>query len=261
MKKKKISQQYFFVDEAGDPTFYNSKGEYIVGQEGCSKVLLLGFIRTEKPKELRKSLARLHKEIMADEYLKSIPSIAKKTSKGFHAKDDCPEVREKVFKLITQLDFSAEFIVARKIESLFINKHKRKENIFYDDLITHLFRNKLHLAEKNTVYFATRGSKNRQAPLEDAIQVAINLFEEKWDIKNESDTIVYAQKPSDEPCLQIVDYMNWAVQRAFHKEEERYFEFVKDKVSFLLDIYDFQKYPKNFYNRQNAFSLNKISPV
>ena len=44
-----------------------------------------------------------------------------KTKKYFHAKDDTPEVREKVFKMIANFDLKAEFIVARKKEKIFKN--------------------------------------------------------------------------------------------------------------------------------------------
>jgi len=55
--------------------------------------------------------------------------------------------------------------------------------------------------------------------------------------------------------------MNWAVQRAFIKKDLRYYNYIKDKVSFVCDIYDFDKYPNNFYNKSNPFDVNKISPL
>lgn len=259
MQSKTNNKLCFFVDEAGDATFYNKRGRYIVGDEGCSKILLLGFIKTEDPKPLRKAIAELREEITKDRYLEKIPSL-KKTMILFHAKDDCPEVRERFYKLIANLDFKAEFIVARKIESIFQKRHKGKENIFYDDLTIKLFQNKLHLAEENDIYFAVRGNKTRQEPLESAIQTAILTFENKWDTKVDSKVNVFPQTPSGEPCLQIADYMNWAVQRAFIKKEDRYFKFVEEKISFVADIYDFNNYPKNFYNKKNKFELTKTSP-
>jgi len=39
MKQTEEKQIWFFVDEAGDPTFYDRSGNLIVGQEGCSKIL------------------------------------------------------------------------------------------------------------------------------------------------------------------------------------------------------------------------------
>ena len=79
-----------------------------------------------------------------------------KTLVSFHAKDDSPEIREKVFKTIVDLDFTAELFVGRKIQNIFKVRHHRRENKFYDDLISKLFENKLHLAKHNEIFFAVR---------------------------------------------------------------------------------------------------------
>ena len=260
MIKRKKSTNYFFVDESGDPYFYNRYGDFIVGKEGCSKILILGFIRTEKPEVIRQTIINLREEIKKDEYLKSIPSI-KKSIVAFHATDDCPEVREKVYKAIIKLPFKAEFVVGRKIESIFTKRHKRKPNLFYDDLITKLFQNQLHKAKKNIIYFSVRGNRVRQGPFEDAIRKAVFTFENKHNIKIDSEVKIFPQRPEGEPCLQVIDYMNWAIQRAFIKKEMRYYNFVKDKISLIFDIYDFKKYPKNYYHKRNPFDVNKLSPL
>ncbi|OGN29932.1 MAG: hypothetical protein A3A33_01250 [Candidatus Yanofskybacteria bacterium RIFCSPLOWO2_01_FULL_49_25] len=137
-KKALKEKLYFFVDEAGDATFYNQYGRLIVGEEGCSKILLLGFIKTEHPGILRNAVLNLQKEI------------------------------------------------------------------------------------------------------------TVNIM---------------PQSPVGEPCLQIADYMNWAVQRAFVKGEDRYLKFVEDKITYLCDVYDFDKYPKNFYSKTNKFDITKMSPL
>ena len=258
---KKINKtDYFFVDEAGDPTFFNRFGKNIVGTEGCSKILLLGFIKTDDPDILRKEILKLQSEVVNDPYYSGVPSL-QKTKICFHAKDDIPEIREKVYRIITSLNFKTEFFVARKLDKVFLDRHKGKENLFYDDLITKLFENKLHKADKSVIYFATRGNKTRQKPLEDAIEKATLTFEKKWGIKVDGQIKVLPQSPVGEPCLQIVDYMNWAVQRVFTKGEQRFYKLVEDKISFLVDIYDFDKYPKNYYNRKNPFDITKISPL
>jgi hypothetical protein len=252
---------YFFVDESGDPTFYNKEGKYIVGGEGCSKILILGFVMTSNPKILRQSIINLMEEISKDEYLKNIPSLKRTLAEGFHAKNDTPEIREKFFKLIKTLDFKAELFVARKIENLFLKRHQGKEGLFYDDMIIKLFENKLHLKPTNYLYFAVRGNKKRQAPLNNAIITARNVFEKKYNKKIDSEYTVIPQTPTGEPCLQITDYINWAVYRAFTRGEERYINYIIEKISLIVDIYDFGKYPKNYYNRNNKFSIKKISPL
>jgi len=221
---------------------------------------LLGFIKTEHPGILRNAVLNLQKEIIADAYYKNIPSI-KKTAIAFHAKNDTPEIREKFYKLIVTLDFKAEFIVARKKESIFRKRHKGKESLFYDDLIVKLFENKLHLAEESNIYFAVRGNRTRQAPLEEAIETAKLNFESKWETSIDGKINIMPQSPVGEPCLQIADYMNWAVQRAFVKGEDRYLTFVEDKITYLCDVYDMDKYPKNFYSRSNKFDITKMSPL
>ncbi len=123
-----------------------------------------------------------------------------------------------------------------------------------------LFEKNLH-QKNNVIYFSKRGSKTKQHHIQQAIQAAILNFEQKHNIQVETQTKTYIQTPSDEPCLQIIDYMNWIIYRAYTKKEMRYFEFLKEKVSFICDIYDFEKYPKNFYSRKNIFDISKISEL
>ncbi len=250
---------YFFVDESGDSTFFNKKGECLLDQNLVSPILILGFITTNDPISLRRELIRLKEEIITDEYLQAIPSLTK-TKIAFHAKDDAPEVREKVFKLLKTLDYKAEFIVARKRLDIFIKRHKKDEDIFYNELIARLFERKLH-KQNNVIYFSKRGNKLKQKHIESAIQTAVINFEYKHNTKVESDTKVLVQVPSDEPCLQIIDYMNWIVQRAFIRQEMRYFDYLREKVSFICDIYDFDKYPNSFYSKSNPFDAKKITPL
>lgn len=260
MKTPKDGEQYFFVDESGDPYFYDRYGRSVLETGGCSNILILGFIRTDNPVEIRRQLQSLRTEISNDEYLAKIPSM-KETLKTFHAKDDCPEVREKVFKLIKTLDFKCQMILARKIENIFVKSHKKNPNSFYDYLITLLFQNQLHEVKTNTIFFATKSNKARRIPLEKAINESIKAFEARCKIKVDTQIQIQPQTPFGEPCIQVIDYMNWALYRAYTKEESRYLEFVQDKISLITDIYDFAKYPKNYYSRKNVFSLDKITPL
>lgn len=260
MKKAEEKTTYFFVDESGDPTFYDRKGNLIVGKEGCSKILILGFIKTGVPEKLRQEIEGLRKRLLADPYLSGIPSI-KKTAVAFHAKDGCPEVRQGVFKLLARLDFKTEIYVARKIEKTFKLKYHSKEELFYDDLISKLFENHLHQGEKIFIYFAKRGLKSRQKPLEQAIFKAKYKFQQKYKRKIVSDIFIQAQSPEGEPCLQIIDYINWAIFRAYTRGEMRFYKTVEQKVSLIVDIFDLKKYPKNYYTKRNPFSPEKISPL
>ena len=256
----KFMNNYFFVDESGDTIFYDRKGNWIVGNEnGSSKILLMGFIRTTEPEFLRKKLNELRAVLINDDYLKDIPSM-EKTAVAFHAKDDCPEVRYHVFKLLKDLPFSCNIVVARKSEKIF-NKFNGNTQELYDSLITHLFKNILQLSNNNYIYIATRGSRKRQAPLEDAIHNALLYTEAKLQHPINSSQKILPQTPSGESCLQIIDYCNWAIQRAFIKSDMRYYNYLKEKFGLIVDLYDFKDGWKNFYNKKNPFDTNKISPL
>lgn len=79
-----------FVDEAGDPAFYGKGKSIIVGSEGCSRTLMLGFIECGDPQQIRDALSAIRTMVAGDKYLAGIPSVSKSLI-AFHAKDDCPE--------------------------------------------------------------------------------------------------------------------------------------------------------------------------
>lgn len=260
MKRPQDGHNWFFVDESGDPTFYNREGKLIVGQEGCSAILLLGFVETTDPHTLRQSLLQMQHDIVNDPYFQGVPSL-ERTKIAFHAKDDLPEIRYRVYKHLATLDFRTQFVVARKSERLFQSQFNGNQNVFYDSLVTRLFQNVLHRYHTNTIIFAKRGSRDRQEPLEQAIQQGKARFEATWDKAVDTKITIQAQRPLGEPCLSIIDYMNWAVYRAFTKGEMRFFDTVADKVSLLVDLYDYKQYPKNWYGKKNPFHINKITPL
>jgi hypothetical protein len=97
--------------------------------------------------------------------------------------------------------------------------------------------------------------------LEQAIHAGVVRFESQWGKTVQTVYSVQPQTAVGEPCLQVIDYMNWAVYRAFVKREMRYYRFVQDKVSLLVDLYDRANYPRNWYSRANPFDIDKASPL
>ena len=45
------------MDESGDPVFYDAQGNLIIGEPGCSQLLIIGFIETQEPKLIRQGSA------------------------------------------------------------------------------------------------------------------------------------------------------------------------------------------------------------
>ena len=88
----------------------------------------------------------------------------------------------------------------------------------------------MHKNQENLIYFSKRGSRKRQKPLEHALKSGVRAFEERWNVKVETQFAVQSQSPVGEPCLQLIDYMNWAVYRVFTKNEIRYLNYINEKI-------------------------------
>jgi len=263
LKKTEQKTVYFFVDESGDPNFYGKGGDIIVGQPGCSRVLLLGFVRVEQPEPIRERLAELQYQIAHDPYFKDIPSISK-TLKAFHAKDDCPEIRMMVYKTLAGHNFAAQVVVARKVERMFRSRYKGNRDKFYEDLVGRLFQNETHKAESNNIVFSKRGNKIQQHTMRAAIEAGVERFRQKWGTDVSTQLNIETLRSSQDFMLQVVDYANWAVQRAFERGEMRYFNFLSDKFELVLDVFDKKNYKGgcNFYDRnKNPFEIKKASPL
>lgn len=259
MKKPKDGESYFMVDEAGDPTFYNSEGRCIVGEFGCSPILILGFIETQNPAPLRRAVLDLHAKVIADPFLSNLPS-ARKTAIAFHANKDAPEVRYLFCDLLRQLEFKAQLIVVQKIENVFRQRYGGKENKLYDDLVTRLFERVLHRFKYNEIIFAQRGSRPRTKPLEKAVWRAKGRFEKRCNVgRDETSFKILSQGLKGEPCLSIVDYINWAVYRAFVAGDDRYYHVLQPKISFLLtrDMPTLQ----HIYTRKKPFDTKRAAPL
>ncbi len=72
------------------------------------------------------------------------------------------------------------------------------------------------------------------------------------------------QNPHTEPLLNVADYFCWAIQRVFEKGEMRYYNYLREKVSLVIDLNDPAAGPgqwTNYYKPTHPLtSANKISP-
>ena len=257
MKKVIDGETNFFVDEFGDPVFYDKRGRLIVGTEGCSLILGLGFVEIADPGAARRAILALQADIMSDSYLNKIPSVVNHTSIAFHAAKDVPEVRYLMYRLIRNLPFKAQFVVSCKSEMIFRELYNSNENLYYDKMVARLFSTVLHRVKNNKICFSSRGSRKRRLPLEQAILKAREDFREYYRAQIIGTTFeVQAQSPGGEPCLSIIDYMAWALQRAYIRGEQRYYEYIADKISYICDLRDSGT---TRYSRKKPLDINRAA--
>ena len=96
--------------------------------------------------------------------------------------------------------------------------------------------------------------------MQEAIGNAIETFKTKWHKENSSQIRIIIQKNSEEPLLWAADYVLWTIQRAYEKGEFGHYNFLKDKINLVHDIFDTEKYPKNYYSQKNPLEAKKNRP-
>jgi hypothetical protein len=245
-------RRHYFVDEAGDPTLFDARGRVLVGQPGCSRYFMMGVLDVADPAALSVELGALRQTLMNDPYFSGVPSMQperRKTALAFHAKDDLPEVRREVFRVLLQHD--VRFIaVVRDKQSVLAYVRQRNQvdaayhyrpNELYDSLVARLFKNRLHLSPEVDVCFAERGRSDRSAALMQALQRARQRFEVKWGRSVNSAISARQASPASEAALQAVDYFLWALQRRFERNEGRFLELVWPKVGLVHAVDEIER--------------------
>ncbi|MHC4573692.1 MAG: DUF3800 domain-containing protein [Planctomycetota bacterium] len=261
----------YFVDEAGDPILFNKRRQIIVGKEGVSRVFMVGVAYLPDPKLAYNKLEQLRAELLADPYFRNVPSMrpsAKKTAVYFHAKDDPPEVRREVFKLLPELGAKVQVAIRRKeylvktAQTLYKLGRKLSPDEVYDDLVKRLFKNLLHKADENRIVFARRGKASRQHGLQNAIGRAKANFERKTGVCSKSKVVILSAYPSESAGLQVIDYHLWALQRMFERGEDRFFRLLAAAFRLVMDLDDTRNRPYGeWYSDSNQLDLKKIKPA
>lgn len=266
-KKNKIGT-HRFLDEAGDTTFYGKGSTNIVGKNGVSICFIIGSVKFKEPLEpLRKKIIELQEKVASDPYY-HVPSVIKKRNGAgyyFHATDDLPEIRKLFFDFIKQIDCSFEAIVAEKKIERFETKHKGKEEYFYADMLSHLLKNKLSAKEEKLVLnISARGKSTKNHNLELSLAKAKQRHNNRSNAGAVTTNVVFnITYPTKDPLLNVADYFCWTIQRVFEKGETRFYDYLKEKISMVIDVYDVEKYDgfRNYYGPKNPLtSANKKSP-
>jgi hypothetical protein len=237
----------YFVDEAGDAVLFGARGQARIGTEGCSRYFMLGVAHIAEPVGLGKSLHELRAKLLADPFFVNVPSFdpqRKKTALFFHAKNDLPEVRERVFRLLEGFEIRVHAVIRDKRSLLEEVKklsqtetsYRYNENDIYDDCTSLLFQDLLYRGDSNTIIFARRGKDKRIAALGDALDHARLRYENAGGEVAIGPTTADAAYPDESAGLQAIDYCLWALQRKYERGEERFYKFLESKFEAVIEL-------------------------
>lgn len=261
---------HYFVDEAGDGTLFNRRKQLVVGNPGCSRYFLSGLLEVANAASLAQALETLRSELLADSYLSKIPSMkvgSGKTALAFHAKDDCPEVRREVFRLLVvqEVRFFAVVRDKQRIAALVRERnlhaptYRYHPNQLYDRCVSRLFKQRLHQESAYSICFAKRGVKPRTEALSAALLHARQNFRSSNPGNAQPPIEILPSEPRQSVCLQAADYLLWALQRLYERGDDRYWDFVASKANLVHDIDDVNRNDCGvYYTRSNPLSAEKL---
>ena len=154
-----LAMRHFFVDEAGDLTLFDRRGRSMLGRDGVSQYFMVGVAEIRNPAVVGSRLDTLRRDLMSDPYLPGACSMhfeRRKTALAFHAKDDLPEVRWRVYERLRRLDIKVAVALRRKVvleaqaRALFQKTgRKLRPDDVYDALVTQLFIGRFRDDAKN----------------------------------------------------------------------------------------------------------------
>jgi len=263
----------YFVDEAGDGTLFNKRKQTVVGREGCSTCFILGALEVVDPARLDQEIESLRSTLRADPYLAKVPSMQperRKTAIAFHAKDDCAEVRREVYRLLMEHDMRFFAVVRHKrviVEKVLEHNkthpgYRYHPNQLYDRCVSRLFRDRLHKEGGYVIQFSRRGNRTRSKALGKAIEHARNNLRRKWGISATAPIEIVAATPGESGGLQAVDYFLWALQRLYERGENRYWEYIAEKVGLVYDVDDTRENEYGaYYTKRNPLTLEECKKI
>ena len=141
----------------------------------------------------------------------------KKTSRFFHAKDDMPEVRLHVFRVLRQhgVRFSAvvkdklallESVRARQAaESAY--RYRADGHELYDSMMRSLFARVGRFSHHRYITFAVRGNKPRTHVLTETLKEVERESKNQFRLSPHKDTTVRSAYPWEHAGLQACDYL------------------------------------------------------
>lgn len=239
----------YYVDEAGDGVLFGPKGRNRLNDADARKFFILGMVQLADHRKVERLLTELRQYLLSHPLYATIPSLqpeAGKTARFFHAKDDHPEVRAKVFELLLAQDFKFYAVVKdmRAVLDYVTGRNQMHANYryhpneLYDLTVRMLFKNRLHQHDKVHVTFARRGKSDRTASLRKELETARQKFLSKWNIQHKSEITIQPAYPWEEVGLQVADYCLWALQRCYENHEARFLHALWPKVSLVHDVDD-----------------------
>lgn len=236
---------YIFIDESGKPEVYSAQGVNLVEARTATKFLILAAVRCVNQLLIQQQITDFKANLLHDEQLNKIFSPAYALD-NFHAQTDYPQVKERFYRFICDLDIKVDVLVVEKLKCY--EMLKRNPGKLYGVMTGQLLKNLLHHAERTEVIFSRKDSKLklRQELEVEVERIRLEYLSQHPNIESQI-SINYQHNPHyTHSGLQIADYIAYAIFQVFENNNRQWYEIIKNKVGKVQDICN-----KKYFTRSN----------
>jgi len=240
-----VSESFIFLDESGKPEVFSAKGINLVEKGYASKFLVLVAIRVENQLKLQQEITEFRLKLLKDKELTKIFSSSYALD-SFHASNDYPEVKERFYKFINDLDIKINILVVEKLKCF--PALQRNPGRLYGVMSGQLLKNLCHQTERTEIIFSRKDSKLKlRKELEREVEIRRLEFMQEHPNLSKTIQLSYFHNPHyTHGGLQVADYIAYAVFKVFEDGEQRWYEIIKDEIRIIQDICN-----KKYFTRSN----------
>lgn len=200
-----------YLDESGDLGFDFTK-------KGTSKFFILTFLFTENKKPIEKIIKKIH-------------SGFKKSQKSkltmLHAIKEKPVTRQRLLKQLALTECRIMTICLNKKN--LSDKIKNDKSVLYNYgtniLLDRIYSKKIIKNLDNIILIASKRETNKYLNTNFKEYLKKNI-EDKHGIK----ISIEIKTPAEEKILQVVDFVSWAIYRRYEKNDNNYYQIIKNKI-------------------------------
>jgi Protein of unknown function (DUF3800) len=155
----------------------------------------------------------------------------------FHATADKQEIRDAVFKLIRDCDFTVQATIMEKSKAQ--PQVRISHERFYQYGWLYHFRygvaRRVRPRDELLITAASVKTKKAQGVFTNAVNDVIqqHIDRSQWRTS-------FCPCACD-PCLQVADYCTWAIQRKWERNDARSYNLIRDRISYEFDLWNHGK--------------------
>jgi len=203
---------YIFLDESGDLGFDFTKKK-------TSQFFVFTFLFVKSKRPIEKIVTNI---------FNSLPQKVKRIHPGvLHAVKETPQTRKKLLSMLVAKDVS--------IISIYLNKRKvytklqDEKHVLYNYvtniLLDRVFTKKLIPLDKPITLVASKRETNKFLNLNFR-----NYLESQAGNIHNAKIKILIEPPNQEKCLQVTDFVSWALFRKLEHNDSIYYEIFKSKI-------------------------------